>query len=445
MRRRLLLVPDGMADEPQEALGGRTPLEAADTPAMDALARGGTAGLVQTVPPGMPAGSDVANLSALGYDPRAVYTGRSPLEAASIGVELGPGDVAYRCNLVTVVDGVMKDHTAGQVSSAEGRRLVAALQAALGGGAFEFHPGVSYRNLMVWRGGAVVPCTPPHDILDRPVAGYLPGAVGEAAAEGGAAGASEGGAAGAAEGPAAGTAAAELRELLAAARGVLAPLRPGTEMWLWGEGTAPRLPAFRELHGLSGAVVGAVDLVRGIGRCAGLTVLDVPGATGDLDTDYGAKARAALEALEDHEFVWVHVEAPDEASHQGDLAEKIRAIERVDHEVLAPLLAAADPPAVMVLPDHHTPLRLRTHAADPVPFVIGVPPRCAPAGGATAAGAGADAGGAAVSGAGPDAAARGPGRAGAGGLAFGESEAAGTGLTVATGPDLMRLFLTATG
>jgi len=400
MRRRLLLVPDGMADEPQEALGGRTPLEAADTPAMDALARGGTVGLVQTVPPGMPAASDVANLSALGYDPRAVYTGRSPLEAASIGVDLGPGDVAYRCNLVTIVDGVMKDHTAGQVPSAEGRRLVAALQAALGGGAFEFHPGVSYRNLMVWRGGAVVPCTPPHDILDRPVAGYLPGAAGDGAE----AAAAVGGA---------GAAVAALRELLTAAREVLAPLRPGTEIWLWGEGTTPRLPAFRELHGLSGAVVGAVDLVRGIGRCAGLTVLDVPGATGALDTDYGAKARAALDALEDHEFVWVHVEAPDEASHQGDLAEKIRAIERVDREVLAPLLAVADPPAVMVLPDHHTPLRLRTHAAGPVPFVVAAPPRSADAGG--------------------------------GALAFGESEAARTGLTVATGPELMRLFLGATG
>jgi len=419
--RRVLLVPDGMADEPQAALGGRTPLEAAETPAMDALARGGTVGLVQTVPAGMPAGSDVANLSALGYDPRAVYTGRSPLEAASIGVELGPGDVAYRCNLVTIVDGVMTDHTAGQVSSGEGRRLVAALQAALGGGAFEFHPGVSYRNLMVWRGGAVVPCTPPHDILDRPVAGYLPGAAGE-------------GGEAAAGGGRAGAAAAELRRLLGAAREVLAPLRPGTEIWLWGEGTTPRLPAFRELHGLSGAVVGAVDLVRGIGRCAGLTVLDVPGATGDLDTDYGAKARAALAALDDHEFVWVHVEAPDEASHQGDLAEKIRAIERIDHEVLAPLLAAADPPAVMVLPDHHTPLRLRTHAAEPVPFVIAAPPRSADAGA-----------GAAVDGAGTDAVGRAPGAVGGGALAFGESEAARTGLTVATGPELMRLFLAATG
>ncbi len=324
MRRRVLLVPDGMADEPQAELGGRTPLEAAHTPAMDDLARHGVVGLVQTIPSGLPAGSDVANLAALGYDPSKVFTGRSPLEAANIGVELGPDDVAYRCNFVTIADGVMKDHAAGHISTGEGRRLVAALQAALGGGAFEFHAGVSYRNLVVWRGGALVPCTPPHDILDQPVEGYLPGPLdGEPVA---------------ADAPP-----AVLRALMARAREVLAPLRAGTEIWLWGEGTAPRLPRFRDLYGLSGAVVGAVDLVRGIGRCAGFDVLDVPGATGDLDTDYGAKARAALAALEDHEFVWVHVEAPDEASHMGSLPEKIRAIERVDREVLAPLLAAPAP------------------------------------------------------------------------------------------------------
>ncbi len=394
MRRRVLLVPDGMADEPQAELDGRTPLEAAHTPAMDELARHGVVGLVQTVPAGLPAGSDVANLSALGYDPSAVFTGRSPLEAAGIGVELGPDDVAYRCNFVTIADGAMKDHAAGHISAEEGRRLVAALQAALGGGAFEFHAGVSYRNLMVWRGGALVPCTPPHDILDRPVEGYLPGAVGGGSV--------------AADAPS-----AVLRALMAAAREVLVPLRPGTDIWLWGEGTAPRLPRFHELYGLSGAVVGAVDLVRGIGRCAGFDVLDVPGATGDLDTDYGAKARAALAALEDHEFVWVHVEAPDEASHMGSLSEKIKAIECVDREVLAPLMAAPAPPALLVLPDHHTPLSTRTHGTAPVPFVIGVPPAA--------------------------------GSSGAGAEAFGEGEAARTGVLLATGPDLMGLFLKMSG
>ncbi|MFA4965350.1 MAG: cofactor-independent phosphoglycerate mutase [Thermoleophilia bacterium] len=390
-RKRVLLVPDGMADEPQAALGGRTPLEAAATPAMDALARAGAVGLVRTVPEGMPPGSDVANLAVLGYDPAAVFSGRSPLEAASIGVELGPGDVSYRCNFVSVVDGVLRDNTAGHIGSEDGRRCVAALQAALGGGPFEFHAGVSYRNLLVWRGGAAVPCTPPHDILDQPVAGYLPGV-----------------AAGVAGSPEA----AALSGLQRRADEVLAAVRPATQAWFWGEGTVPRLPLFRDLYGLSAAVVGAVDLVRGIGRLAGLDIVDVPGATGDLHTDYGAKARAAVAALADHDLVWVHVEAPDEAAHMGDLQEKVRAIERVDAEVLAPLVAALPRPDVLVLPDHSTPLATRTHAGGPVPFVAGVPF---------------------------------PGGAGGGAAAFGERAAAETGLLVEDGAALMRLFLAATG
>jgi 2,3-bisphosphoglycerate-independent phosphoglycerate mutase len=391
MRKRVLLVPDGMADEPQAALGGRTPLEAADTPCMDGLARGGVVGLVRTVPAGMPAGSDVANLAVLGYDPTAVYSGRSPLEAASIGVELGPGDISYRCNLVAIVDGVMKDHTGGNIGAEDARRCMAALQAALGGGPFEFYAGVSYRNLLVWRGGELVSCTPPHDILDRPVAGYAPGA---AAGE-------------------AGTAAAEaLIALQRRADEVLARVRPGTNAWFWGEGRAPRMSSWSQLYGLSGAVVGAVDLVRGIGRLAGLEVIDVPGATGDLDTDYGAKARAAVAALDDHDFVWVHVEAPDEASHMGDLQAKVHAIERVDAEVLTAILESPQRPAAMVLPDHHTHLSTRTHAEPPVPFVISEPL---------------------------------PGSGGGGAMNFGESDAAATGLLVASGVELMRLFLEATG
>ena len=391
MRKRVLLVPDGMADEPQSVLGGRTPLEAAETPCMDGLARGGVVGLVQTVPAGMPAGSDVANLAVLGYDPAAVFTGRSPLEAASIGVALGPADVSYRCNLVTVSDGVMKDHTAGGIGSDDGRRCMEALQAELGGGPFEFHAGVSYRNLLVWRGGELVPCTPPHDILDRPVEGYLPGAAaGEAGSE----------------------ASAALVALKARADEVLGGVRPATSVWFWGEGRAPRMTSWSDLFGLSGAVVGAVDLVRGIGRLAGLDVIDVPGATGDLDTDYGAKARAAIAALDDHDFVWVHVEAPDEASHMGSLREKIRAIERIDAEVLAPILSAPQHPAAMVLPDHQTLLATRTHAGPPVPFVISEPH---------------------------------PGLGGGGAMNFGESDAAATGLSVASGAELMRLFLEATG
>jgi 2,3-bisphosphoglycerate-independent phosphoglycerate mutase len=391
MRRRLLLVPDGMADEPQAALGMRTPLEAARTPYMDALARNGICGRVRTVPEGMAPGSDVANLAVLGYDPAACYSGRSPLEAASIGVELGPTDVAYRLNFVTVADGLMKDNTAGHISDEDGRRLIDALRAALDGGAFEFHQGVSYRNLMVWRGGAVVPCSPPHDFLDKPVAGHLPGE-----------------AAGVAEG-------ADARALTALQEqcdALIAGLRPQTSAWFWGEGTAPRMPSFRELYGLSGAVVGAVDLVRGLGRLAGLDVIDVPGATGDLHTDYGAKARAAIEALDDHDLVWVHVEAPDEAGHMGDLREKVRAIERVDQEVLGPILDSSARPAAMVLPDHYTPLATRTHDGTPVPFVISEPL---------------------------------PGSGGGGAMAYSEPDAATTGLFVEDGPGLMRLFLQATG
>ena len=391
MRKRVLLVPDGMADEPQAVLGGRTPLEAAETPCMDGLARGGVVGLVQTVPAGMPAGSDVANLAVLGYDPAAVFTGRSPLEAASIGVALGPPDVSYRCNLVTVTDGVMRDHTAGSIASDDARRCMEALRAELGGGQFEFHTGVSYRNLLVWRGGELVPCTPPHDILDRPVEGYLPGvAAGEAGSQ----------------------ASSALLALKARADEVLAGVRPGTSVWFWGEGRAPRMTSWSDIFGISGAVVGAVDLVRGIGRLAGLDVIDVPGATGDLGTDYGAKARAAIAALDGHDFVWVHVEAPDEASHMGSLREKIRAIERVDAEVLAPILSAPQRPAALVLPDHQTLLATRTHAEPPVPFVISEPH---------------------------------PGLGGGGAMSFGESDAAATGLTVASGAELMRLFLEATG
>jgi 2,3-bisphosphoglycerate-independent phosphoglycerate mutase len=393
MRKRVLLVPDGMADEPQAALGGRTPLEAAETPAMDALARGGVCGMARLVPEGMPPGSDVANLAVLGYDPAACFTGRSPLEAAGMGVELGPDDVSYRLNLVTVAGGLMRDNTAGHIGSDEARRCVEALQATLGSGAFEFHVGVSYRHLLVWRGGEVAPCTPPHDILDQPVAGHLPGEAAGVAGEG--------------------TPAATLTALQEAADAVLEHERPGTRTWFWGGGTAPQIEPFREHYGLSGAVVCAVDLVRGIGRLVGLDVIDVPGATGGLDTDYGAKARAALAALEDHDLVWVHVEAPDEAGHMGDLREKVRAVERVDAEVLAPLLTgAAQRPGVLVVPDHLTPLRTRTHAAGPVPFVISESL---------------------------------PGVGGGGAMAAGETQAAATGLRVESGARLMRLFLKATG
>ena len=382
-RPRVVLVPDGMADEPLDELGGRTPLQAAQTPFMDQMARSGVVGLVRTIPEGMAPGSDVANLSVLGYEPAQVYSGRSPLEAASIGVALGPADVAYRCNFVTIADGVMRDNTAGHIPTEQADVLVRALQDAFRDGPFEFYTGVSYRNLMVWRGGRLVECTPPHDVLDKRIAAHLPNAAGGAA----------------------------LRDVMQAAHEVLGPLRPGTDIWFWGEGTAPHLPRFADARGLRGAVVAAVDLIRGIGVYAGMDVVHVPGATGDLRTDYAAKGRAAVAASALYDFVFVHVEAPDEAAHEGSATEKVRAIERVDAEVLAPLLAAPQLPAVMVLPDHPTLVRTRTHAGDPVPFVFATPGRPAP---------------------GPAAA------------AFDEAAAAGTGLALSSGAALMDRFLAET-
>jgi 2,3-bisphosphoglycerate-independent phosphoglycerate mutase len=355
-RPRVVLVPDGMADEPLAELGGRTPLQVAHTPHMDEMARSGVVGMVRTIPPGMAPGSDVANLSVLGYEPAQVYSGRSPLEAASIGVALGPSDVSYRCNFVTIADGMLRDNTAGHIPTEQADVLVRALSEAFTGSAFEFHTGVGYRNLMVWRGGEVVACTPPHDILDEPIAGHLPD----------------------------GSGGAKLRDVMQGAHEVLGPLRPGTDIWFWGEGTAPLLPSFASMRGLRGAVVAAVDLIRGIGVCAGLDVLNVAGATGDLSTDYAAKGRAAAAALADYDFVFVHVEAPDEAAHEGSAKEKVRAIERIDAEVLAPLLAAPQRPAVMVLPDHPTLVRTRTHASDPVPFVFTASASEAPGPAATA-------------------------------------------------------------
>jgi 2,3-bisphosphoglycerate-independent phosphoglycerate mutase len=345
MRPRVVLVPDGMADEPLAALGGRTPLQAAATPVMDAMAACGVVGLVRTVPEGMVPGSDVANLSVLGYDAAAVYSGRAPLEAAGIGVDLGPDDVAYRCNLVTIADGVMRDNTAGHVPDGQAAVLIDALAEAFAGSPFEFYAGVGYRHLLVWRGGELAACTPPHDILDRPTGPHLP----------------------------AGHAGPILRRIMQTAHEVLGTLRPGTDIWLWGEGRAPHMPRFADLYGLHGAAIGAVDLVRGLGVYAGLDVLDVPGATGGLDTDYAAKGRVAHDAVASHDFVYVHVEAPDEAAHMGSVEEKVRAIERIDADVLAPLWESDAGPAVLVLPDHATPIRTRTHAKSPVPFVYAVP------------------------------------------------------------------------
>ena len=358
----VVLLGDGMADEPLAELGGRTPLEAAATPHLDALAAKGETGLVRTVPEGFPPGSDVANLAALGYEPQLYYTGRSPLEAISMGVELTAEDVAFRCNLVTLSDEpsyaakTMLDYSAGEISTAEAGVLIAELQQSLGAPNLHFYPGISYRHLLVWRGGpAETGLTPPHDISGQPIAAFLPRGEG----------------------------AATLLRLMEESHRRLPDLpvnrqrraahqRQANSLWFWGQGKKPALPDFKDRYGLKGSVISAVDLVKGIGLCIGCEVVAVPGATGNIHTNFRGKVEAALEELKrGQDFVFIHVEAPDEAGHQGDLATKIRAIEAVDR-MLGQLLAGLQPyPAfkALVLPDHPTPLRLRTHTGDPVPFV----------------------------------------------------------------------------
>ena len=359
-----IIVPDGMADDPLEVLGGRTPLEAAETPAMDRVAAAGRVGLVRLVPPGMPPGSDVANLSLVGYDPRRYYTGRAPLEAAAMGLQLAPGQVAFRANLVTVTDGVMRDYSAGAISTREARVLVDALNRALESDEVRFYPGVSYRHVMIYSGSEPmeVTTTPPHDIIDQPVAGHLPVGRGQEL----------------------------VRRIMSLSRDVLAGHdinrvridlgeNPATQVWLWGQGPAPRMPAFRERFGLEGAAITAVDLIKGLARIIGWRVVEVPGATGYYDTDYSAKGLYALAALEESDLVFVHIEAPDEAGHHGDVRNKVRAIERIDSEIVEPVARALKQVRdyrLLVLPDHPTPISRRTHTADPVPFAMcgrGVP------------------------------------------------------------------------
>ena len=399
--KRIVVVPDGMADHPQARLGGKTPVEAAHTPHLDRIARGGTVGLVTTVPDGMAAGSDVANLSVLGYDPAALYTGRAPLEAAGLGVRLAAADVAYRCNLVTIVDGAIRDPTAGHLPTAEAGRLVELLNRRVGP-PFEFHAGTSFRCLMVWRGGREARTTPPQDIVGQALDGFLPQ----------------------------GEAGAALRELTSRAARVLDGGHPlVTGIWLWGGGRSPSLPAFFAMRGLSAVVVAAAQLVRGIGVCAGCEAPIVPGATAYIDTDYAAKARTALAALRRHDLAFIHIEAPDEASHLKSLAEKIRAIEAIDREILGRIGRELPDAAVLVVPDHYTSVASGLHEALAVPFAYGA----AKGGPAFAVdGNGADGGPSAPRGGAPDGWR--PARA------FGEAQAAQTGLELPSGAALMDLF-----
>jgi len=355
----LILIGDGMADWPIPEIGDRTPLEAAEKPNMDFMAAHGAIGMVQVVPKEMYPGSDVSNLSILGYDPAVVYTGRSPLEAASIGIALAPEDVAVRCNIVALknegADSEMEDFSAGHITTAEAAELLAALQERLSGQGVRFHTGVSYRHLMVWPGGMDgVKTTPPHDIHGKRITEYLPKGLG----------------------------AEPLLTIMEISREVFSghPVNrkrvaegklPGNSVWLWGQGKAPEMPTFQEKFGLSGSVVAAVDLIKGIGIYAGLDVVKVPGATGYIDTNYRGKAEYALRELDRKDFVVIHVEAPDEAGHNGSVEEKIRAIERIDREMLAPILARVREKGdlrVLLLPDHPTPIAIRTHAQEPVPF-----------------------------------------------------------------------------
>lgn len=359
----VVIVGDGMADRPVEELNGRTPLQKAYTPNMDKLAAISILGKVRTVPEGMHPGSDVANLSILGYDPAIYFSGRAPLEAASIGVELGKNDVAFRCNLVTLkfnrdrTRAAMEDYSSGHISSNEATELISEVGRQLGTETISFYPGVSYRHLMVWAEGSTdIECVPPHDILGKEVIDYLPVGKGEEV----------------------------IRKIMMDSVDILEshPVNrnrirdgknPGNSVWLWGQGRRPQMPTFHEKYGISGALVSAVDLTKGLGIYAGFEILKVPGITGWIDTNYKGKADATLEALKKVDFMYLHVEAPDEAGHSGSCKDKIQAIEDFDKFIVGGVLEgmkAFSEYRIIVLPDHATPVELRTHSAEPVPFML---------------------------------------------------------------------------
>lgn len=358
----VILVPDGAADQPLESQGGSTPLETARIPNMDFLAKEGLSGTAVTIPSGMTAGSDVANYSIMGYDPREYYTGRGPLEAVSMGLDLGPEDIAFRCNLVTEGDGCLVDYSAGHISTQEARELISVLHNKLEDEYTAFHPGMSYRHLLVLKGMKFLECrcVPPHDVVGREITDILP------------------------QGPGAD----RLIALTRISRRLLADhavnkwriergLRPANMIWPWGQGKLPDLPTIPERYGLEGVIITAVDLIKGLGLLAGLEVVEVPGATGYYDTDYAAKARYALEGLRSADLVYVHVEAPDEAGHEGDWEAKVEALENFDKYIVGAFLDETvrinEDFTFLLMPDHLTPIEVRTHVADPVPFTIYYP------------------------------------------------------------------------
>lgn len=349
-------MPDGAADYPLDELDGKTPLQAASTPRMDFLAANGCLGKAKTIPAGMNPGSDVATLSLLGYDPIKYYSGRGSLEAASMGIELTASQTAFRCNLVTIENGVLKDYSAGHVSTEEASSLIEAIQKSMGNKSITFYPGVSYRHLMVAEGDfTATVCMPPHDVVGKAINEIGPQGDGSEL----------------------------LQELMQKSAEVLEEHRinqirkregknPANMIWLWGQGKAPVMPTLKEKYNLEGAVISAVDLIKGIGRCAGLEAIEVPGATGYFDTDYLAKAKFALDVLAKKDFVFVHVEAPDEAGHVGNIEEKIRAIENFDGKIVRPVFEGLKETdfKILIVPDHATPIRVKTHTSDPVPFLI---------------------------------------------------------------------------
>lgn len=358
-----IVIPDGCADEPQDALGGKTPLQAAATPAMDEIAALGVVGRANNVPAHLPPGSDVANMSLLGYDPVAHFSGRAPLEAAAQGIELGADDWAIRCNLVTIEDQIMRDFTAGHITSPEAAALLETAQRDLVGEEYEFVAGVSYRNLLIYRGeGRPVPfshetlATPPHDLTDKSIADDFP------------------------RGPGSDL----LTDLMSRSVALFAdhPINvarreagqlPATNVWLWGIGKTPHLKPFADVYGKTGKMITAVDLLRGLAALIGWDRIEVPGATGYTDTDYSAKGRFAVEAIDSTDIICVHIEASDEASHEGDVAAKVKSLEEVDKHIVRPLLGALRAQGdyrILVSPDHPTPLRTKTHSHGIVPFAI---------------------------------------------------------------------------
>ena len=358
----IVILGDGMSDEPIGALGDKTPLEAADTPIMDELASKGELGMVQNVPAGMSPGSEIANLSVMGYDPLTDFTGRSPLEALSVGVDMEPDDIIFRCNVVTLTEDepyeekTIVDHSSGEISTAEADQLMDAIREAFNNEEFQFYTGTSYRHIMVWKHGRMARLEPPHDHLTQKAGPWLPEE-------------------------------AVLRDFMVRSFDILNnhPVnikraaegkRKANSLWYWGAGTKPSLRSFEEKTGLKGAMVSAVDLLKGIAVGAGMTVCQVEGATGSIDTNYEGKAQAAIDSLlkDGCDFAYIHVEAPDEMGHQGELDHKIQSIADLDRRLIAPVKKAMEDAGedfrMLVLPDHPTPLRIRTHSSEPVPYVL---------------------------------------------------------------------------